>query len=173
MKAVRIDAGQTRPSRSGMLNSRGCDTITGAGGSFSGRSSESRERNGSGRSDPVLCTTLGKTSRNSASSNIMTVREVAEYLKLTEKRRSTAMRTTAISRALWSVGPKQFRRSEIDSWIERQSGREKKRGGKLCRNRMSTSRVPAGLSGLQSSDSNALHRMSASVEYDASSGGPA
>ena len=47
-----------------MLKSRGCDAMTGAGGSLSGRSSESRERNGLGRSDPDRCTSVGKTGRN-------------------------------------------------------------------------------------------------------------
>ena len=47
-----------------MLKSLGCDTMTGTGGSLSGRSSEPRERNGLGRSNPDRCTPLGKTSRN-------------------------------------------------------------------------------------------------------------
>ena len=64
LEAIRIDAGQTRPPRSGVLKSRGCDAMTGAGGSLSGRSSESRERNGLGRSNPDRCTPLGKKSRN-------------------------------------------------------------------------------------------------------------
>ena len=64
VEAVRIDAGQTRPPSSGMLKSRGCDAMTGAGGSLSGRSIELRERNSLGRSDPDHCTPLGKTSRN-------------------------------------------------------------------------------------------------------------
>ena len=64
VEAVRIDAGQTRPPRSGMLKSRGCDAMTGADGSLSRRSSESRERNGLGRTDPDRCTPLGKTGRN-------------------------------------------------------------------------------------------------------------
>ena len=64
VEAGRIDAGRTRTPRSGMLKSLGCDTMTGTGGSLSGRSSEPRERNGLGRSDPDRCTPLGKTSRN-------------------------------------------------------------------------------------------------------------
>ena len=64
VEAVRIGAVQTRPMRSGVLKSRGCDAMTGAGGSLSGRSSESWERNGLGRSDPDRCTPQGKTDRN-------------------------------------------------------------------------------------------------------------
>ena len=40
------ESGQTVPVRSGMLKSCGCDAMTGAGGSFLGRGSESKERNG-------------------------------------------------------------------------------------------------------------------------------
>ena len=64
VEAVRIDAGQTRPPRSRMLKSRGCDAMTSAGGSFSGRSSESRDRNGLGKSDPDRCTPLSKKGSN-------------------------------------------------------------------------------------------------------------
>ena len=47
-----------------MLKSRGCDAMTGAGGSFSAWSSESRERDGLGRSGLGRSTPLSKTSRN-------------------------------------------------------------------------------------------------------------
>ena len=47
-----------------MLKSRGCDAMTGAGGSFLGWGSESRERNGLGRSASGRCAPIGKTSRN-------------------------------------------------------------------------------------------------------------
>ena len=58
------ESGQSVPVRSGMLKSRGCDTMTGAGGSFLGWGSESRERNGLGRSASGRCAPIGKTSRN-------------------------------------------------------------------------------------------------------------
>ena len=62
-------------------------------------------------------------------SDIMTIREVAEYLKFTEK---TAYRHVADGKTPgFKVGGAwQFRRSEIDRWIERQSAGQKKRGGK-------------------------------------------
>ena len=47
-----------------MLKSNGCDAMTGAGESFSRKSSEPRERNGLGRFDPDRCTPLGKLGRN-------------------------------------------------------------------------------------------------------------
>ncbi len=46
-----------------MLKSRGCDTMTGTGRSFSKWSSESRERNGLAMSDSGRCAPLGKTGR--------------------------------------------------------------------------------------------------------------
>ena len=62
-------------------------------------------------------------------SDIMTIREVAEYLKLTEK---TAYRHVADGKipGFKVGGAWRFRRSEIDRWIERQSAGQKKRGGK-------------------------------------------
>ena len=60
VEGVRMDTGQTRPPRSELLKSRGCDTTTGVGGSFSGWSSESWERKGLGRSDSGGCPPLGK-----------------------------------------------------------------------------------------------------------------
>ena len=62
-------------------------------------------------------------------SNIMTIREVAEYLKLTEK---TAYRHAADGKipGFKVGGVWRFRRSEIDRWIERQSAGQEKRGGK-------------------------------------------
>ena len=61
-------------------------------------------------------------------SDIMTIREVAEYLKLTEK---TAYRHAADGKipGFKVGGAWRFRRREIDRWIERQSVRRKKRGG--------------------------------------------
>ena len=64
MEALRIDAGQTRSPRSGVLKSRGCDTMTGASESISRWGSELRERNGLGRPDAGWCTPLGKSGRN-------------------------------------------------------------------------------------------------------------
>ena len=61
------ESGQTVPVRSGMLKSCGCDAMTGAGGSFLGRGSESKERNGLGRSASGRCAPLGKSSRNVSS----------------------------------------------------------------------------------------------------------
>ena len=58
------ESGQTAPVRSGRLKSCGCDAMTGAGGSFSGWSSESTERNGLGRSASGRCAPLGKKDRN-------------------------------------------------------------------------------------------------------------
>ena len=59
-------------------------------------------------------------------SDIMTIREVAEYLKLTEK---TAYRHVADGKipGFKVGGAWRFRRSEIDRWIERQSAGQKKR----------------------------------------------
>ena len=78
VEEVRIDLGQMRPPRSAMLKSRGCDAMTGAGGSFSGRSSESRERNGLGRSDPDRCTPLDKTGRNMRAGEKRTVSDTGQ-----------------------------------------------------------------------------------------------
>ena len=47
-----------------MLKSCGCDAMTGAGGSILGWSSESRERNGLGRSASARWAPVGKSSRN-------------------------------------------------------------------------------------------------------------
>ena len=62
-------------------------------------------------------------------SDIMTIREVAEYLKLTEK---TAYRHAADGKipGFKVGGAWRFRRSEIDRWIERQSAGQKKPGAK-------------------------------------------
>ena len=62
------ESGQSVPVRSGMLKSCGCDTMTGAGESFFGWGSESRERSGLGRSASGRCAPLGKKSRNAATS---------------------------------------------------------------------------------------------------------
>ncbi len=53
-------------------------------------------------------------------SDIMTVKEVAEYLKITEK---TAYRLTAEGKlpGFKVGGAWRFRKSEIDKWIERQT----------------------------------------------------
>jgi len=60
--------------------------------------------------------------------DIMTIREVAEYLKLTEK---TAYRLAAEGKipGFKVGGAWRFRRGEIDKWIEQQSAEAKKRGG--------------------------------------------
>ena len=58
------ESGQSVPVRSGMLKSCGCDAMTGAGGSFLGWGSESRERNGLGRSASGRCAPVSKSSRN-------------------------------------------------------------------------------------------------------------
>ncbi len=57
-------------------------------------------------------------------SDIMTIKEVAEYLKITEK---TAYRLVAAGDLPgFKVGGSwRFRRSEIDRWIERQSAKPK------------------------------------------------
>ena len=60
VEAVRLDLGQTEPPRAGVLKSCGCDAKTGAGGSFSRGSSDSRERNGLARSDSGQCQPSGK-----------------------------------------------------------------------------------------------------------------
>ena len=62
-------------------------------------------------------------------SDIMTIREVAEYLKLNEK---TAYRHAAEGRipGFKVGGAWRFRRGEIDKWIERQSAEHEKRGEK-------------------------------------------
>ena len=59
--------------------------------------------------------------------DIMTVREVAEYLKLTEK---TAYRLAAEGKlpGFKVGGAWRFQRSEIAKWIEQQSADQKKRG---------------------------------------------
>ena len=58
----------------------------------------------------------------------MTIREVAEYLKLTEKTACCHAEDRRIP--CFKVGGAwRFRRSEIDSWIERRSAGQKKRGG--------------------------------------------
>lgn len=60
--------------------------------------------------------------------DIMTIREVAEYLKLTEK---TAYRLAAEGKipGFKIGGAWRFRRGEIDKWIEQRSAEAKKRGG--------------------------------------------
>ncbi len=56
--------------------------------------------------------------------DIMTIREVADYLKLTEK---TAYRLVAEGKIPgFKVGGSwRFRKSEIDTWIEQQTSRAK------------------------------------------------
>ncbi len=56
--------------------------------------------------------------------DIMTIREVADYLKLTEK---TAYRLAAEGKIPgFKVGGSwRFRKSEIDTWIEQQTSRPK------------------------------------------------
>ena len=56
--------------------------------------------------------------------DIMTIREVADYLKLTEK---TAYRLVAEGKIPgFKVGGSwRFKRSEIDTWIEQQTSRAK------------------------------------------------
>ena len=56
--------------------------------------------------------------------DIMTIREVADYLKLTEK---TAYRLAAEGKIPgFKVGGSwRFRKSEIDTWIEQQTSRAK------------------------------------------------
>jgi excisionase family DNA binding protein len=56
--------------------------------------------------------------------DVMTVREVAEYLKLTQK---TAYRLAAEKKipGFKVGGAWRFRRAEIDKWIERQSTEQK------------------------------------------------
>ncbi len=58
--------------------------------------------------------------------DIMTIREVADYLKLTEK---TAYRLVAEGKIPgFKVGGSwRFRRSEIEGWIDRQSEKRNKR----------------------------------------------
>lgn len=58
----------------------------------------------------------------------MTIREVAEYLKLTEK---TAYRLAADGKipGFKVGGAWRFQRSEIDRWIAEQSAEARKRGG--------------------------------------------
>ena len=60
--------------------------------------------------------------------DIMTIREVAEYLKLTEK---TAYRLAADGKipGFKVGGAWRFRRNETDKWLERQSTERMKRGG--------------------------------------------
>ena len=62
-------------------------------------------------------------------SGIMTIREVAEYLKLTEK---TAYRHAADGKipGFKVGGAWRFRRGEIDKWIERQSAEQENQGEK-------------------------------------------
>lgn len=59
--------------------------------------------------------------------DVMTIREVAEFLKLNEK---TAYRLAAEGKipGFKVGGAWRFRRSEIDRWIEQQSAEQKKRG---------------------------------------------
>ena len=61
--------------------------------------------------------------------DIITIREVAVYLKLAEK---TAYRHAADGKipGFKVGGAWRFRRSEIGRWIERQSAGQNKRGGK-------------------------------------------
>ena len=63
---------------------------------------------------------------------IMTIREAAEYLTLTEK---TAYRHAANGKTLGfkDGGVWRFRRGEINRWIERRSDEPKKCGGTQCR----------------------------------------
>lgn len=66
---------------------------------------------------------LGQISRGSVvGSDIMTIKEVADYLKITEK---TAYRLVAAGDLPgFKVGGSwRFRRSEIDRWIDRQSAK--------------------------------------------------
>jgi excisionase family DNA binding protein len=60
--------------------------------------------------------------------DVMTIREVAEYLKLTEK---TAYRLAADGKIPgFKVGGSwRFKRSELEKWIERQSTEQKTAGG--------------------------------------------
>jgi excisionase family DNA binding protein len=60
--------------------------------------------------------------------DVMTIREVAEYLKLTEK---TAYRLAAEGKipGFKVGGAWRFKHSEIERWIERQSAEQKKLGG--------------------------------------------
>ena len=60
--------------------------------------------------------------------DVMTIREVAEYLKLTEK---TAYRLAADGKIPgFKVGGSwRFKRSELEKWIERQSTEQKTTGG--------------------------------------------
>lgn len=60
--------------------------------------------------------------------DVMTIREVAEYLKLTEK---TAYRLAAEGKIPgFKVGGSwRFKRSELERWIERQSTEQKPVGG--------------------------------------------
>ena len=62
-------------------------------------------------------------------SDIMTILEVAEYLKLNEK---TAYRHAAAGKipGFKIGGAWRFQRGEIDKWIERQSAGLEERGGK-------------------------------------------
>ena len=61
-------------------------------------------------------------------SDIMTIREVPEFLKLNEK---TAYRHAADGKipGFKVGGARRFRSSDIDRWIERQSAGREKRGG--------------------------------------------
>ena len=66
---------------------------------------------------------------NRMDTDIMTIREVAGYLKLTEK---TAYRLAADGKipGFKVGGAWRFRRSEIDKWIEQQSTEIKRRGAR-------------------------------------------
>lgn len=59
--------------------------------------------------------------------DIMTIREVAEYLKLAEKTAYHLAAKGAIP-GFKVGGAWRFRRSEIDKWIERQSAEQARRG---------------------------------------------
>ncbi|MDX9860406.1 MAG: helix-turn-helix domain-containing protein [Rhodospirillales bacterium] len=59
--------------------------------------------------------------------DVMTIRDVAAYLKLTEK---TAYRLAADGKipGFKVGGAWRFRRTDIDAWIDRQAAENKKRG---------------------------------------------
>ena len=69
---------------------------------------------------------------NRMDSDIMTIREAAEYLKHTEK---TAYRHAANGKiqGFKDGGVWRFRCNEINRWIERRSAGQQKRGGTQCR----------------------------------------
>ena len=112
MEALRIDAGQTRSPRSGVLKSRGCDTMTGATESFSEWRSESREHKGLGRSAPDQCTLYGKKGRNDGNLSF-TLSTAQRYLVPfsqdfppgTTSTASNAFRTMTYAAKIWIESP--------------------------------------------------------------------